>query len=137
MRSVLRHGNLCVFLKQSHIWAAAFELNLLKHLYASLELVKCGMTIPMAYVTISSPYSYEDGFISMLLQHDRLIVVERYSGGLTGWKILSSGSERRGAVEAIRDFIPQPPGCRQVTSLAPVAAWRLLPSSKKGVAPRA
>ena len=34
-------------------------------------------------------------------------------------------------MEAIRDFIPQPPGCRQVTSLALVAAWRLLPSSKK------
>jgi hypothetical protein len=44
---------------------------------------------------------------------------------------VTSGSGRKGAVEAIRDFIPQPPGCRQVTSLAPMAAWRLLPSSKK------
>ena len=43
----------------------------------------------------------------------------------------TSGSGRKGAVEAVRDFIPQPPGCRQVTSLAPMAAWRLLPSSKK------
>ena len=34
-------------------------------------------------------------------------------------------------MEAVRDFIPQPPGCRQVTSLAPNAAWRLLPSSKR------
>jgi hypothetical protein len=49
----------------------------------------------------------------------------------------TSGSGRKGAVEAIRDFIPQPPGCRQGTSLAPVAAWQLLPSSKKGVAPLA
>jgi hypothetical protein len=43
------------------------------------------------------------------------------------------GSGRKGAVEAIRDFIPQPPGCRQGTSLAPVAAWQLLPSSGKKV----
>ncbi len=34
-------------------------------------------------------------------------------------------------METIRDFIPQQPGCRQGTSLAPVAAWQLLPSSKK------
>jgi hypothetical protein len=33
----------------------------------------------------------------------------------------TSGSGRKGAVEAIRDFIPQLPGCRQGTSLAPVA----------------
>jgi len=46
-------------------------------------------------------------------------------------QFLESGSGRKGAVEAVRDFIPQPPGCRQVTSLAPMAAWRLLPSSKK------
>ncbi len=45
--------------------------------------------------------------------------------------VARSGSGRKGAVEAVRDFIPQPPDCRQVTSLAPMAAWRLLPSSKK------
>ena len=46
---------------------------------------------------------------------------------------ITSGSARgrKGAVEAIIDFIPQPPGCRQGTSMAPVAAWQLLPSSKK------
>jgi hypothetical protein len=46
-----------------------------------------------------------------------------------------SGSGRRGAVEAVRDFIPQPPGCRQGTSLAPVA-WHNCPAAKRG-APRA
>ena len=40
-----------------------------------------------------------------------------------------SGSGRKGAVEAIRDFIPQPPGCRQGTSLAPVA-WHNCPAAK-------
>ncbi len=42
-----------------------------------------------------------------------------------------SGSGRKGAVEAIRDFIPQPPGCRQGTSLAPVARHNC-PAAKKG-----
>jgi hypothetical protein len=42
-----------------------------------------------------------------------------------------SGLGRKGAVEAIRDFIPQPPGCRQGTSLAPVA-WHNCPAAKKG-----
>jgi hypothetical protein len=42
-----------------------------------------------------------------------------------------SGSGRKGALEAIRDFIPQPPGCRQGTSLAPVA-WHNCPAAKKG-----
>ena len=34
-------------------------------------------------------------------------------------------------MEAVRDFIPQPPGCRQGTSLAPVA-WHNCPAAKKG-----
>jgi hypothetical protein len=32
-------------------------------------------------------------------------------------------------VEAIGEFIAQSPGCLQGTSLAPVAAWQLLPGS--------
>ncbi len=44
---------------------------------------------------------------------------------------ITSGSGRKGAVEAIRDFIPQPPGCRQGTSLAPVA-WHNCPAAKEG-----
>ena len=43
----------------------------------------------------------------------------------------TSGSGRKGAAEAIRDFIPQPPGCRQGTSLAPVA-WHNCPAAKRG-----
>ncbi len=44
---------------------------------------------------------------------------------------LWSGSGRKGSVEAIRDYIPQPPGCRQGTSLAPVA-WHNCPAAKRG-----
>ncbi len=43
-----------------------------------------------------------------------------------------SGSGGRSAVEATEVFIARSPGCRQGTILAPVAAWRLLPGSKKG-----
>jgi hypothetical protein len=42
-----------------------------------------------------------------------------------------SGSGRKGAVEVIRDFIPQPPGCRQGTSLAQVA-WHNCTAAKRG-----
>jgi hypothetical protein len=42
-----------------------------------------------------------------------------------------SGSGRKGVVEAIRDFIPQQAGCRQGTSLAPVA-WHNCPAAKRG-----
>jgi len=56
--------------------------------------------------------------------------------GLRQWPTRRArGPGRKGAVEAIRDFIPQPPGCRQGTSLAPVA-WHDCPAAKRG-APRA
>jgi hypothetical protein len=42
-----------------------------------------------------------------------------------------SGSWRKGAVQAVRDFIPQPPSCRPGTSLAPVA-WHNCPAAKRG-----
>jgi hypothetical protein len=45
------------------------------------------------------------------------------------WNIASS-SERRSAIEAIRRFTNQSPGCRQGTILAPVAAWQPLPGSE-------
>jgi hypothetical protein len=55
----------------------------------------------------------------------------RGRGGPRTNRRASSGSGRKGAVEAIRDFIPQPPGCRQGTSLAPVA-WHNCPAAKGG-----
>jgi hypothetical protein len=48
------------------------------------------------------------------------------------WEISQSGSGGRSAVEAIEVFIARSPGCSQGTILAPVAAWRQLPGSKKG-----
>jgi hypothetical protein len=39
------------------------------------------------------------------------------------------GIGRRGAVEAIGEFIAQSPGCRQGTILAPVAAWYYCPAA--------
>jgi len=47
------------------------------------------------------------------------------------WPLPRSGSGRECAVEAISDFIHQPPGCRQGTSLEPVA-WHYCPAAKRG-----